>query len=445
MSHQTWSKDSEKQQNGNLGDSSVEPETDISTVEENRIAENTPTTTEAPDGGYGWLVVLGAFLCQWVIFGYGLTWGVYEEYYQNVQFKGQASPSVISLIGTVGTALVVVCGPINGPLVDRFGVRTLLAAATIILPLGLILASFSTQIWQLFLTQGVLYGLGSSLSFFPSVGTIPEWFTKHRGLASGIAVCGTGIGGLVLSPVTSKLIAVIGIGWTLRIIGIMAFIMLATATILIKGRVVRDKARPFTVDVSLLKQKKLALYIVAIAIEYFAYVVPFYLTPEFSFTIGLGRENGSLFVALMNGANAVGRIVLGLAADRLGRINVMCFCLIFSSLSILLIWNFSFSFAPMCIFSLFYGFFGGGFVTLVGVVTAELSGIGNLPSALGLVFASTFVGNLVGTPIAAALHKPSLSNPYLPSILFSGFMTLLSGLIIFLLKLTCNRSVMGKV
>ncbi|KAL1918896.1 uncharacterized protein VTP21DRAFT_2277 [Calcarisporiella thermophila] len=102
--------------------------------------------------------------------------------------------------------------------------------------------------------DGLIYGVGSSLAFFPSVGTIPEWFTRHRGLASGIAVCGVGIGGFVLSPVTEKLISCVGVNWTLRIMGIMSFVMLGTATLLIKSRVARDTPRPFSLNLSLFRQ-----------------------------------------------------------------------------------------------------------------------------------------------------------------------------------------------
>jgi hypothetical protein len=51
--------------------------------------------------------------------------------------------------------------------------------------LGLGLASISTQIWHLLLTQGLLFGLGASLLYFPILSAAPEYFTSHRGTAMG--------------------------------------------------------------------------------------------------------------------------------------------------------------------------------------------------------------------------------------------------------------------
>ncbi|ORY00584.1 MFS general substrate transporter, partial [Basidiobolus meristosporus CBS 931.73] len=295
----------------------------------------------------------------------------------------------------------------------------------ILLPLGIFLASFATELWHLFLTQGLLYGIGASLVFFPSVGIIAEWFSVKRGLASGIAVSGTGVGGLVLGPLTRKLIDVVNVAWTLRIIAIHAFVFLVVAAFLLKGRIERPK-RSFSLDFSLLHDRRFVALLVTSFFEYFAYVIPFFLTPEYCVYIGLGSSTGGLFVGLMSGANAVGRIVFGFVADKFGNTVTITSCTSLAGLSILLLWSFSHGYALMCIFVLAYGFFGGGFVSLLPVVTAQITGVQKLGNALGLVFATTIVSNLVGTPIATALKGTAGSGnmEYIPPILFSGFVTL---------------------
>ncbi|KAK9693242.1 hypothetical protein K7432_013998 [Basidiobolus ranarum] len=391
--------------------------------------------SDAPlDGGPGWLVVAGSFLCQWVIFGYNFTWGIYEDYYYREVFQEKVSISALALVGTVGTALIVVLGPINGPLIDRFGYRKLVGLGSILLPLGILLASFATELWHLFLTQGVLYGIGASFVFFPSVGIIAEWFSKKRGLASGIAVSGTGVGGLVLGPLTHKLIDIVNVAWTLRIIAIHAFVFLVIATFLIRGRIERPH-RPFQLDFSLLKDNRFVVLLATTFVEYFAYVIPFFLTPEYCVYIGLGSSTGGLFVGLMSGANAVGRIVFGFIADKYGNTITMTCCTFLAGISILVLWSFSQGYALMCVFVLAYGFFGGGFVSLLPVVTAQVTGVQKLGNALGLVFATTIVGNLVGTPITTALKGTAGEGrmTYIPAILFSGFITLSAACCLFTL------------
>lgn len=76
--------------------------------------------------------------------------------------------------------------------------------------LGFGLASLSSQVWHLLLTQGLLYGIGSSMLYFPILSAAPEYFTAHRGSAMGFILSGSGIGGLVFSPVIRALLEGVG-------------------------------------------------------------------------------------------------------------------------------------------------------------------------------------------------------------------------------------------
>jgi MFS family permease len=64
-----------------------------------------------------------------------------------------------------------------------------------------------------------MYGIGSSLFYFPILSLTPMYFDRHRGFALGLVLSGAGIGGLVLSPVMHTLITTVGISWALRILG----------------------------------------------------------------------------------------------------------------------------------------------------------------------------------------------------------------------------------
>jgi hypothetical protein len=75
-----------------------------------------------------------------------------------------------------------------------FGVKVLA-------PLGLICASFTTEFWQLYLTQGLMYGIGGAMGFQPAMMIPAQYLRRNRSLAAGISICGSGIGGLCLNPV----------------------------------------------------------------------------------------------------------------------------------------------------------------------------------------------------------------------------------------------------
>ena len=116
-------------------------------------------------------------------------------------------------------------------------VKLITLSGAFIMSLGLFLASYSTkvgsrsikkntdfitssQLWHLYLTQSILYGIGSSMYYFPIMSLTPLYFDRHRGFAMGFILAGSGVGGLVFAPVLRSLLDRVGIQWTLRILGI---------------------------------------------------------------------------------------------------------------------------------------------------------------------------------------------------------------------------------
>lgn len=76
-----------------------------------------------------------------------------------------------------------------------------MAIGVFCLVFALEMASLANQYWQLLLSQGILFGIGSSLVFIPSIGLPSQWFLAKRGIATGISSAGTGVGAVILSPV----------------------------------------------------------------------------------------------------------------------------------------------------------------------------------------------------------------------------------------------------
>lgn len=72
-------------------------------------------------------------------------------------------------------------------------------------------------------------GVGASLVWFPCVSAAQQWFSKRRGLSVGIAISGSGFGGLILSNVIQAAIDHLGYQWALRIVGFISFVLLIIA------------------------------------------------------------------------------------------------------------------------------------------------------------------------------------------------------------------------
>jgi len=151
-----------------------------------------------PDGGLNaWLAVFGAWSCTFGSFGWVSSTGVFQAYYSQHQLANY-SASTISWILSIQAFMLQVMAPVFGYMFDNYGPRRLLVFGTFMHVFGLMMASLSTEYYQLFLAQGVCSGIGISALFYGSVSTVSTWFFRRRALAIGIVTSGASTGGLVL-------------------------------------------------------------------------------------------------------------------------------------------------------------------------------------------------------------------------------------------------------
>jgi hypothetical protein len=205
-----------------------------------------------PEGGFGWLVVLASFVINFWAFAPNITFGVYQAYFLREQTFPGALPTDISWVGSIGTAAMFIPGPFVAPLTRLLGLKAVVAIGILMASLGLIAASFFTQLWHLYITQGLLFGIGGGLVFFSSISVTAQYFEKRRGLANGIAVAGSGIGGLAVSPLTRYLIAQVGIRWTQRIMGFAVLGFMSAVFAFVRPRVQTFKKGPIF-DMSIIR------------------------------------------------------------------------------------------------------------------------------------------------------------------------------------------------
>lgn len=220
----------------------------------------------------------------------------------------------------------------------------------------------SLQIWQLLLCQGLMYGMGSSMLYFPILSVAPEYFDTHRGSAMGFILSGAGFGGLIFSPVTRVLLSHLGIRWTLRTLG---FLNLAISLpIAFSVRPSRSRLqRPTLVNVGLAKKPTFILQAFAAMAQAAGNFVPLTFLPQFSTRLGYTAAFGAILLAINNGVNSISRILMGLAADRVGRQNTLVLSVLGSAITVPAFWfgaAVTDGKALWIAFVIFYGVFSGG-------------------------------------------------------------------------------------
>ena len=165
-------------------------------------APNNPASR--PRLHYAWIVLGVTFVAMVVGMGARSTYGVFVK---PLEGDFGVTREATSAVASVNLLIFAISQPIIGSILDRFGARTVLAGAILLIGVGSIATAYVTQFWQFFILYGLVGGLaagGAGLTAGSAVAI--RWFNEKRGLAIGIAGSGFSAGQLVFFPLASLLL-----------------------------------------------------------------------------------------------------------------------------------------------------------------------------------------------------------------------------------------------
>uniref|UniRef100_A0A0K0EU83 EG:103B4.3 protein (inferred by orthology to a D. melanogaster protein) n=1 Tax=Strongyloides venezuelensis TaxID=75913 RepID=A0A0K0EU83_STRVS len=157
----------------------------------------------ATDGGWGYVVVFGSFLIHVIADGIVYAFGVMAT---ALMHHFEETNARVSIIVSLLVGLTLASGPIASAITNKIGCRLTTIAGAIVAGIGLMAASFSTSLEMIMVTAGAICGVGFGLIYCPAIVIVTMYFEKYRALATGIAVCGAGVGTAVISPLQEYLI-----------------------------------------------------------------------------------------------------------------------------------------------------------------------------------------------------------------------------------------------
>jgi MFS family permease len=368
-------------------------------------AASTETTAlvedDAPDGvREAWTIVACCtMLCFWFV-GTTYSWGVLQG---ALVAEHLAPASTLAFVGSIAVSMLSALAILNSRLFGQLGARPMALVGVAFMAASQLLAGFATRsIGGLFVTAGVMMGLGVSLCFMVISITPAQYFTKRKGTALGIVYSGGGFGGAIISLALEAGVRNLGVAWTFRLVG---FLMLATC--LPAAWFIRERFSPNRrefVDWSLFKNLDfVALFVMGVLGTFPLFVPPFFL-PLYAASMGLSTTTGAVLVCIFNFSSALGRLATGVLSDRiLGPLNTLMVVLGLTTLSLLVLWPTSLSLAPLIVFVLVNGAASGGFFAIMPTVVATVMGMQRMAVAFGMIVTGWGGGYLMGAPIAGYL------------------------------------------
>ncbi|XP_044592992.1 monocarboxylate transporter 5-like [Cotesia glomerata] len=150
-----------------------------------------------PDGGWGWVVLFSALLVNFLIPGTVKSFGVlFVEFLQ--VFK--ASPTAASWMPALCYFLYSSLGPLSSVLSIKYSYKTVTLIGGTFAAVGMMTSYFATSVSYLYVSYGLMVGIGAGLTFPPTIYIVTAYFERLRGLANGLCISGSAIGTIVLPP-----------------------------------------------------------------------------------------------------------------------------------------------------------------------------------------------------------------------------------------------------
>jgi OFA family oxalate/formate antiporter-like MFS transporter len=169
-----------------------------------------------------WVIASAGVFLQ-IALGAVYAWSVFRTPLAK-QF-GWSIPEV-TLTFTISIFVLGIAAFFGGLWLNRRGPRIVALTGGVLYGLGVFLASFSDRgLWWLYLTYGVIGGIGLGFGYIVPVAVLVKWFPDRRGLITGVAVGGFGAGALITAPVATRLIQTVGVLHTFAYLGIAFLIV----------------------------------------------------------------------------------------------------------------------------------------------------------------------------------------------------------------------------
>jgi MFS family permease len=388
---------------------------------------------------YGHVVVAAATLILMVIWAVYYSFGVFfkpilsDFGWTRAMTSGAFSLSSITM-GVTGIAI----GWVN----DRFGPRLVMSISGVLLGVGYILMSQISALWQIYFFYGMIVGAGMMGGFVPIMSTLARWFVKRRGMMTGIASAGIGVGAVIGPPLANRLISIYGWRLSYIILGCILLILVVLLSQILK----RDPSVVGEVADGLdqVNQMDLSTGGEGLSFGEALYTAPFWLffamifcfgscvfsimvhIAAHSTELGISPAGAAKILATLGGASIAGKLMLGRLSDIIGSRNIFIFGFLLMAVALFWLVPAKMTWELYC-FAAIFGFAYGGGISAESPMVAFLFGLRSHGSILGVVGFGFTIGGAFGPWLTG--HIFDMTHSYRAA--FLGF-AILSSIALFL-------------
>lgn len=363
-----------------------------------------------------WTIALAGVFMQ-VALGAVYAWSVFR-----IPLARQFGWSIseVTLTFTISIFVLGISAFFGGLWLNREGPRVVALTGGVLYGLGVFLASFSAdKLWWLYLSYGLIGGVGLGLGYIVPVAVLVKWFPDRRGLITGIAVGGFGAGALITAPVATELIQSVGVLSTFAYLGIAYLVVTVVAALFMQNppegwrpegwtpthsEVSQRAGRDYTLVEALKTWQWYALWLLLFLNTFAGISIISQEAPIFEELVGVSAVVAASMVGVASIGNAVGRVFWAWISDLITRRATLFVMFV---LQVLLFWFLpSVTMISIMIIVTFIVLmcYGGGFGTMPAFA-ADYFGSKNVGPIYGLMLTAWGTASAVGPLLIAYMRE----------------------------------------
>ncbi|KAK4187302.1 putative transporter [Podospora australis] len=359
-----------------------------------------------PEGGFrAWLVVFGCWLALFASLGLMNIMATFDTYLtakQLVDHDAGAVGGIVFLYSFLSFAL----GIYVGPIFDRYGPRWPILGGTVCVVTALVVVSISTQYYHLLVSFGVLSGLGSALLFTPSIAAIGHFFNERRGFATGVATTAGAISAVVFPFMVQQLFVKVGWPWAMRALALVCLAVLIGANFLVRSRLPPAKHTKPHPNPRIFATQGYTLTVIAVFLMQFASFIPLSYLSAYVLSKGLSNAFSFDVLTILNASSAIGRVVAGFSADKVGAFNANIMFSLITSIACFGIWHpVGATKGGLIAFALIFGFTSGSNISLIPVTIGKLCKTRDYGKYYGTCYTVVSLAVMVAIPVAGKVVR----------------------------------------
>jgi OFA family oxalate/formate antiporter-like MFS transporter len=347
--------------------------------------------------------------------------------------------------------------PLQGWLVERFGVRFLITLGCILSGLGWIASAYITSVAGLYLTYGLFCGVGTGIVYIGIVGLMLKWFPDRRGLATGVVAAGYGFGAILTTfPIDTMIKAsgyhttLVTFGFILGGIGALAglFMRQPPEALIHAGPTAAASSVPDVAPREMLKTPVFGLLFVMMTmmstggLMVISQFAPFMRDFGVADVVIFGMAALPFALTLDRITNGLTRPFFGWVSDMIGRESTMLIAFSLEAVAVLVMLSVR---DNALMFALMSGvvFFGWGEIfSLFPSILTDTFGAKNATTNYGFLYMAQGIGSVLGGPAAAALHDATGS--WVPVFLAIVVMDALTAVLAFFVLRPMRRTYLAR-